>query len=1071
MKQNWLWLDLNYYLLPFLLLLLIPIANAEATHNSNLFVSAENPQFENYFAGSMVVEVVVNNPNLKDTGQGKGEPDVTVNGKSLRMAQAVDGSWYGYFANVASAKRADATVGLAGKGLDFGVFCSRDTASSVFGISLSETDGFAVPKSAGLSGFTNGDTSFTPCTGSPTGTAVLNNVVRNAKSLNTNSNVPTGQIGLKTNAWPLVQLFSFDKVIIQYNPGGPLQSVTLEYDEIPNISLKLDRKLYPNNSEVFLTISDVQLNQDPTDEDSWTFDVGNNPSTFYQAFDESGSSSSNGGTGLVNLVPHLTKIGFKNNGKLGVNLGSVLELKSNDEQPSTSVTNGIQTFATILTIVENSPNSGIFDNADDNDESTLGVLANAPRGQSGSITYDKKTVSVLTGSSTANIALNPSLTIGDGSAYLKPGTKYPIVLVDPDQNINSGTRDHLDVFRDTSIIPTLKIGKPVTLEKASNVKFYTLSTDSLTIGSLANSAVPDSNSARLIIDTSSVPNGAFEKISLNLGITASDLQSLFIDDSLSDSDGTNWLNYDFRSFLNDLGISDFSDTSLELSFGTLGASTVKIIDSGDLTSSQGFLELDDSDIQAISSKSGNVFLVINFDSSNDSAIVGAISSETKSQPITVDFFSFGLVDSDDVNNAIYRFELEETSDDSSTFDGTLEYSIANQLNILDSSFIQTIQPIDDQIKFILTNRLVNDKGISISYSDITETGNISPTSTKSQIYTSSGTLRSDSTSYRFGQPVTITLNDPDLNLKNDLIDIYFVVNDPNSSIVDTVGANGNILLEVLIKDIRYKRCTVNGVEHGGLGASGFTLVETGPSTGIFTGTFKMPSNICNKSGTDLISSAGGSLDVKYYDSRDSSGNANIFSLLKNKSQSSYPTVPTLSAYSVVKPSAGQINEIILSGTLGNYKRGLPLEVTIISPDGNSQNFAATLANGGTYRSIITINENSLVGNYEIKLSHNNSPVKTITFVVSNPEIPNWIKNNAKWWSSTSISDSDFIRGLEYLIEEGLIKISPSERSKISDQMIPNWIKNNAKWWSENQISDDDFLKSIQYLVKKGIIRV
>ncbi|NNL58642.1 MAG: peptidase, partial [Nitrosopumilus sp.] len=717
--------------------------NAEASHNPNLFVSAENPQFENHFAGSMVVEVIVNDPNLKDTGQGKGEPDVTFNGKSLRMVQAVDGNWYAYFANVAKAKTADSTVGLAGKGLDFGVFCSSDTASSVFGISLSETDGFAVPKSAGLSGFTNGDVSFTSCTGSPTGTTTLNNVVRNVKPLNTNSNIPTGQIGLKTNAWPLIQLFSFDKVTIQYNPGGPSQSVTLDYDEIPNISLKLDRKLYPNNSEVFLTINDVQLNQDPTDEDSWTFDVGANPSAFYQAFDESGSSSSNGGPGLTNLVPHLSNIGFKNNGKLAVNLGSVLQLKSNDEQPNNTVTNGIQTYTSILTIVENNPNSGIFDNADDDDESTLGVFANAPRGQSGSITYNKKSISVLTGSSTANIALNPSLIVGDGTQYLKSGTKYPVILVDPDQNINSETRDHLDAFSDTATLPTLKIGKPITLGKASDVKFFTLSTDGLNLGDPVNSSVPDSNSARLVIDTSIVPNGTFEKISLNLGITAADLQSLLIDDSLPDSEGTNWLNYDFRSIANDLGISDFSDTTIELSFGSLGSSSVKIVDSGDLKSSKGFIELDDSDILSISSKSGNVFLVINFDASNNSASVGTISSEKKSQPIILDFFSFGLDDSDDVNNAIYRFELEETSDDSSTFDGTLEYSIANQLNILDSTFIQTIRPIDDEVKFILTNRLVDEKGISISYSDIIETGNVTPTSTKSPIYTNSGVLTSN----------------------------------------------------------------------------------------------------------------------------------------------------------------------------------------------------------------------------------------------------------------------------------------------------------------------------------------
>ena len=1039
--------------------------NAEASSNPNLFVSAENSQFNNYFSGSMVIEVVIRDPNLHDTDEGKGEPDVTLNGKSLRMVQATDGNWYAYFANVEKAKVADATQAVdSGEGLDFGVFCSRDTSSSVFGISLSETDGFAVPQST--VGSTDGNSSFTQCTG-PTSGSNLNNVVRKAKSINTNPNIPTGQIGLDPNAWPLIQLYSFDDVTIQYNPGGPSQQVSLEYDEIQNISFNLDRDLYPKNAEVFLTVNDFQLNQDPTDEDSWTFNINSTVSTFYQAFDNSGNDAANGNSGLVDLVPHLSALGFEDNGKLSVNLGSVIELQSNDEQPDTSVSDGSQTFSEILTLVEVGPNSGIFDNADNSDQSTLGILDDAPRGQAGSIEYNKKSISVLTGSSTAAFSLNPTLTIGDGYQSLKPGTKYPIVLVDPDQNFNSGARDDLDAFRDSSIIPTLRIGNPITLENAFDVDFFTLSTDSSPISPAPNSSVPDQNSARLIIDTSSVPDGDFEKISLNLGISASELKSLFIDTSLSNSDGTNWLNYDLRSFANDLEISDFTDTSMILSFGSLGASPVTIIDSGDLSSPQGFVQLDDDVIQSISGKSGTVYLVINFTSTG----VGSVSSEVDSQPIIFDFFSFGIVNSNDVNNSIYRFELEETSDNSAIFDGTVEYSVANQLNILDPQFIQTIQSIDDQIKFIVTDRLVDDEGISVSYSDLDQVGVFTTTSTKSDIDTISGILSISSQSYRFGQPVTITLNDPDLNLKNDLVDIYFVINDPNSENVDTVGKDGVILLEVLFKDIRYKRCTVDGVEHGGLGATGFTLVETGPSTGIFEGVIRIPTTICDKSGTKLISSAGGSLDVKYFDSRDAFGNPNIFSLLKSKSASSFYSSPQLSAYEIVKPLSGKVEEILLSGSMVNHQRGVPLTVTITYPDGRSQNFGSTLSNSGSYRSIISINENSLFGLYKIELSQNNFHVGTISFVVSAPEIPSWIKNNAKLWSSTPTSDSEFIGEIEYLIEEGLIVISHTERSSITKQEIPSWIKNNAKWWTDNLISDEDFINSIQYLVNKGIIRI
>lgn len=131
-------------------------------------------------------------------------------------------------------------------------------------------------------------------------------------------------------------------------------------------------------------------------------------------------------------------------------------------------------------------------------------------------------------------------------------------------------------------------------------------------------------------------------------------------------------------------------------------------------------------------------------------------------------------------------------------------------------------------------------------------------------------------SYRFGQPVTVTLIDPDLNLNSDVVDIYLVVNNPNSPFVDTVGSNsGGILLEIRIKDIRYQRCILNGIEHGGLASTGFTLIETGSSTGIFEGIFKVPTKICNKSGTELISSAGGSISIRYHDFRDSFGQPNI----------------------------------------------------------------------------------------------------------------------------------------------------------------------------------------------------
>ena len=41
----------------------------------------------------------------------------------------------------------------------------------------------------------------------------------------------------------------------------------------------------------------------------------------------------------------------------------------------------------------------------------------------------------------------------------------------------------------------------------------------------------------------------------------------------------------------------------------------------------------------------------------------------------------------------------------------------------------------------------------------------------------------------------------------------------------------------------------------------------------------------------------------------------------------------------------------------------------------------------------------------------------------------------------------------------------------STEFVPDWVKNNAKWWSEDLIEDTDFVNGIEYLIKKQIISI
>ena len=271
--------------------------------NPNLYVSAENPFFKNYFAGPQVIEVIVLDPDINRLDQAYGEPIVTINSKRLRMAQTTDGSWHAYFADMNQVQLADATqLSNSGKGLDFGQFCSISSAIAT-GVDFSETKGIAIARH--FSGASNGTQTLGTCLPANIGGVVnlqggsrLNHVVRQNGTLN--GQAPGGRLGqiatsnvAFSNAWPIIQLYDFsgvpETITVQYQKAGGEQSVDLIFDRIPSKYIKIvsNRYDFPQGAELQADLIDPQLNIDPTEEDSWTWGASiNNNTMFYQAFDK-----------------------------------------------------------------------------------------------------------------------------------------------------------------------------------------------------------------------------------------------------------------------------------------------------------------------------------------------------------------------------------------------------------------------------------------------------------------------------------------------------------------------------------------------------------------------------------------------------------------------------------------------------------------------------------------------------------------------------------------------------------------------------------------------------------------
>ena len=109
---------------------------------------------------------------------------------------------------------------------------------------------------------------------------------------------------------------------------------------------------------------------------------------------------------------------------------------------------------------------------------------------------------------------------------------------------------------------------------------------------------------------------------------------------------------------------------------------------------------------------------------------------------------------------------------------------------------------------------------------------------------------------------------------------------------------------------------------------------------------------------------------------------------------------------------------------------------------------------------------------EVEYSGDKSSVQFTIEDTGKIGIPFWIKDLAKMWiNEPLVTDKDFARAIEYLIQYEIIKIPYTEPEGETISSIPEWVKNNAEWWIEGKISDTEFTLALQYLIKKGIITV
>ena len=409
-------------------------------------------------------------------------------------------------------------------------------------------------------------------------------------------------------------------------------------------------------------------------------------------------------------------------------------------------------------------------------------------------------------SASSGIGYSTANIVIDAGAEWNSGQEIGITLTDSDANTNSLDADDLDVSDPSHIIPTITIGNPDTLAGDINVGLTG------TITGTDEGAVVEDGSQRMTITTG--------------GTAAAEGTIIFTISHRVDSAANTYrvVNYDLSAF-------EFEGVTLDYA--------------GD----------DDAAF------SGTV--AVESDTSIPATFTLTFAAETaipEESAIAIDIFTFGYddVEKANINNAIYRLELAEDGDDSSDFTGTLEYIGLNQINIVDEDTYKGIDALGDSI--ILVS---DDDSISVEYLDLDSTGGTTLFTAEADTPTHSGSVSLDSDGYKVSDTVTVTVEDADLNADSGRADVYTAYGDKIRSSNDvvpdlfTISINSQLWADV---------CSLDE----GLGDSEFTLRETGSATGVFTGTFSVPAEYCDNSGT-AATVTGTDISVKYTDFRDDSG--------------------------------------------------------------------------------------------------------------------------------------------------------------------------------------------------------
>ena len=156
------------------------------------------------------------------------------------------------------------------------------------------------------------------------------------------------------------------------------------------------------------------------------------------------------------------------------------------------------------------------------------------------------------------------------------------------------------------------------------------------------------------------------------------------------------------------------------------------------------------------------------------------------------------------------------------------------------------------------------------------------------------------------------------------------------------------------------------------------------------------------------------------DFSDAMVNLNDLGILKAK------IAPKQNIYSL--PNYGETVFIKILGKTGEHGEAKSITLIVVDPNNVKSEYTIPVLESGSYSTVIPLTQDSPKGTYTVMAQYEGKNLPESFFYVEHPDatIPSWVTSVAKWWLDKKITDGDFLAGINYLINNKIIKFGTDD---------------------------------------------